>query len=69
MIDAETTTPSNPALPPEEAAPLDFVTVLAERLMARLRAAVKGRDDIIELVVIDADVDAARAAFGSLLVP
>lgn len=27
------------------------------------------RDDIIELVVIDADVDAARAAFGSLLVP
>jgi len=51
MIDAETTT-SPTAAAPVAGAPLDFVTVLAERLMVRLRAAVKGRDDVIELVVV-----------------
>ncbi len=43
--------PSHPA-PIVAGLPLGAITALAARLMARLRAAVKGRDDVIELVVV-----------------
>ena len=52
MIDADPMTPSQPAAHPLDGASLASVTALAERLMARLRAAVRGRDEVIELIVI-----------------
>ena len=52
MIEAETTTDSNPPASTPTGESLDFITALADRLMGRLRAAVKGRDDVIELVVV-----------------